>query len=198
MAPSPEHRSGRGWLGRPVVWRLHATTLSMTDEGGVSQTFALRDIRELRLYLTSSRFSEHYICVLRLADSSRLRIYDEYARFVVWRVSSRETYRGFVTALCAALATEDMECRFRAGPRISFYLMTVLAMAAGIYLIAQFLVAHVGMTEADARWLLAFGFGLILVKSPYWRSGNRLIRFEPTAIPEGLLPREAGAVVAKS
>lgn len=145
-----------------------------------------------------SRFREHFVCELRLADDSILQIGDEYAWLMVLKISSRDTYRSFVTTLCAALASEKISCRFRAGPRGSSYLLAVLLMAAAIYLFAQFMVFHVGMTEADARWLVALGFGLILVKSPYWRSANRLIEFEPAKIPEGLLPHEAGAAGARS
>ncbi len=197
-ATSFEHRSRRGWLGRPVTWRLQATTVSMTTEDGAGQTFDLRDIREVRIYVTPSRYSEHYVCELRLADNTLLRIEDGYARFVVWTVSSRETYRSFVTALCAALASVEPHCRFRAGPRMSRYLLTVLAMAVAIYLLAQFMISQVGMSETDGQWLFAFGCGLILLKSPYWRSANRQTEFDPANIPEGLLPREgAGAIVSE-
>jgi hypothetical protein len=191
-APSPEHRSRQGWLGRPVNWRLSGATLSMTDEGGGGRSFALPDIRELRLSLTPSRFSEHYVCELRLADGGTLSIYDEYQRFVVWKVSSKETYRGFVLALCAALASEGRRCRFRAGPRVGSHLLIVLAMAVAIYLIAQFLVVHVGMSATERNWFFAFGCGLILLKSPYWRRSNRQAVFDPADIPEELLPPEAG------
>ena len=170
----------------------------MTDENGGRQTFRLPDIRELRLYLMPSRFWEHYVCELQLANGDRLRIGDDYQRFVVWKVSSRESYRCFILALCAALVSEERRCRFRAGPRKTSYLLSVLAMAIGVYLIAQFLVAHVGMSETDRNWLVAFGYGLILLKSPYWRRSNRLTEFDPADIPEGLLPREAGVTDARS
>lgn len=194
---SPEHRSRRGWLGSTVVWRLQASILSVSDEDGGGHMFELLDIRELRLYVTSSRFREHYVRELRLADDSAMRINDEYARFVVWKVSSRETYRSFITALCVAIAPEEIHCRFRAGPAEASYLLTVLAMAAAIYLLAQYLVLHVGMSEADGHWLVALGCGLIRLKSPYWRSANRLIKFDPTEIPGGLLPHAIDAADAR-
>ncbi len=130
--PSPEHKSRRGWLARPVVWRLRATALSMTKADGAAQTFELREIREVRLYVMPSRFWEHYVCELRLADDSMLRIGDECAGLAVWKASSKDTYRSFVTALCAALDSEKLSCRFRAGPRLSSYLITVLVMASTI------------------------------------------------------------------
>lgn len=196
--PLSEHRSRHGRLGRSVVWRLHATTLSMTDEDGGGRIFALRDIREVRLYLMPSRLWEHYVCELRLSDNTMLRIGDEYARFLVWRVFTTETYRDFIMALCAALAAQEPRCRFRAGPLLWTYLLSVLAMAAAIHLLAQAMVVHMGMSETDRYWLLAFGYGLILLKSPYWRGANRLTEFDPTDIPEGFLPREAGTTGARS
>jgi hypothetical protein len=190
MSASPlEHRSRQGLLGRPAAWRLQGSALAMTISNGSTQTVALRDIREVRIYMVRSRFWEHYVCELRLADRRMLRIYDEYTRFLVWRMSSGKTYRRLVTELCAALAATDMRCRFRTGPRLSSCLLIALAMALAMYLIAQAMVSHAGMSQADGRWLFAIGCGLILLKSPYWRSANRLIEFDPVAIPEGLLPR---------
>lgn len=188
--PPPGHRSRYGWLGRPVTWRLGGATLSMTDESGGGRSFALRDVHELRLFLMPSRFSEHLICELRLADGETLQICDAYQRFFLWKVSSQETYRGFVLALCAALVAEGRDCRFRAGPPAGQYLLITLAMLIAIYLLAQFAVILLEASEADRNGLLAFEYGLILLKSPYWRRSNRQAAFDPTAIPEELLPPE--------
>ncbi len=62
-ASSLEHKSSRGWLRRPAGWRLQSTTLPMADNSG-DQTFALRDIREARLYELPSRYWVHYVCEL--------------------------------------------------------------------------------------------------------------------------------------
>lgn len=192
-----EHRSSHGRLGGSVTWRLDGARLTMTGMGrGHEDGFALRDIREVRLSLMASRFRKHHVCELQLADRSRLRIDDEYARFAIWKVASGESYRRFVVTLCTALAVEGTECRFRTGPRGSVYLAMVLVMAAAIHLIAQFLVVHVGLSETEGRWFFAFGCGLILLKSPYWRRVNRPAAFDPVAIPEALLPRETAPVRA--
>lgn len=189
---SPEHRSRHGWLGRSVVWRLDATTLSMTNtDRGIVRTLGLQEIRELRLCLMPSRFWEHHVCELQLTDGSRLWIGDDYVKFVVWKVSSKETYREFVTALCAALASKGLQCRFRTGPREPDHLLLMLAVIAAIYVITQFLVVHVGMSKTDGNWFFSFGCVLVLLKSPYWRRVNRPTEFDPTKIPDGLLPDDA-------
>lgn len=196
--PPLEHRSRHGWLGRPVTWRLSGATLSMTDENGSRQNFALADVCELRLSLMPTRFSEHHICELLLAEGNALRIYDGYQRFVFWKVSSGESYRCFVLALCVALISDGGRCRFCAGPRAVPHLVSVLAMLVAIYLLAQLLVVHVGASETDRNWLLAFGCALILLRSPFWHRSNRQPAFDPAAIPAELLPREAGPVGTRS
>jgi len=160
----------------------------MTDSNGDKRVIGLRDICEMRLHLAASRFHEHHVCNLHLANGERLIISNDYVRFGFWRISSGETYRPFVLTLCAALASPGGECRFLAGPRKAAYVAVTLAMMAAMYAIAQAMVAHAGMSETDGRWLMAFGGVLILLKSPYWSRSNRLTEFDPLAIPEGLLP----------
>lgn len=196
---SLEHRSRYGWLGRPVVWRLQGTTLSMVGKDNDAASICdLREIRELRLYLMPARFWQYYVCELRLADGRMLRIGDEYTRFVVWRVLSRETYGKFVAALCAKLVSAGVPCRFRAGPPEASYLFVTLAAVAAIYGLTQFMVSQVGMSETDGRWAFAFGCALALLKSPYWHRVNRLVEFDPAEIPDGLLPRDVAFMGARS
>jgi len=176
------------------TFALDQTGLDIIEDKRSPQRILLADIICVRLEFHPTRFeTERYRCEIRTRQNKQWEFFNRsYEGVASFRDTSTE-YAQFVRELHAALPRVNPGCQFVAGCTGARYWINVAAMvftALVLMALLAFLVM-VGM-----HWIALLKMLLIAAFTPVaiqWLRRNRPRRYQPTAIPEEVLPATANA-----
>lgn len=157
------------------------------EKGGPAR-FPYADIAELRLSFDPTRFdANRHRCDIKSRDG-RATLWSTHYVSIGEFEDRAVTYRSLACALVARVAAANPDCAFRAGKRPLVYWAEhtfLLAMST----LAVFVVASFGGSAiSELVWLkIAIVAGMIPLALIYARK-NRPRRFEPSKIPDDVLP----------
>lgn len=168
-------------LDRETAWKLQGEFISVTPEGGIEQRFALSEVRDVHLSYVRSKYSHHWFCVLRLESGRKFTLKNRHFKGLANFEDRNSAYNAFVKGVHRALEPYRSQVRFHSGSLWAF-LFSVL-----------FVVIGVGATLLclwAALWQGAIPFGVLTLVLVGTLGRLKPRDFEPSAIPQGLLPPE--------
>jgi hypothetical protein len=173
------------------LWMAGPEALTWKDDKGEGR-LAYADLAEVRLAYAPTRVQKNrFLLSLKSVEGSPLHIGNESYRGLADFEDRSAAFRDFVFALHRAVAATNLAVRFVAGNTSGWYalhwLMTGLAMAAIIAGLVFFL-------TFGLVWVALIKVGLIVYYLPTLRrylARNQPRRYDPLAIPPGMLPTVA-------
>ncbi len=170
-------------------WLLGTETLSWQAEG-FQDSVPLGDITEVRLKNTPTRFEPNlYWCRIRTRGGKTWEWKSHhFAGFAQFEDRSKD-YREFVENLLSRVAAQNPHCAFIAGTSwISWLCNTLFLTVALVALIVVMFLMYTAIGWLVVVKLLIIVF--LLPRAFRWIARNRPSRFDPHAIPVGLMPGE--------
>lgn len=177
-------------LEKEQTWVLQPNRLGLGQPDGLFQEILLRDVRQLRLSHTPTRYvGNYYRCELLLANGAKFEFRNHsFMGFANFEDRSA-AYRIMVYALISRLREQQAQCQFRVGvSSTSWWLNLLFFSVIMVVLLALLLVMWVSV-----GWLVVLKLLLIAIFVPRaigWFRKNRPMLFDPTTVPEHALPRE--------
>ncbi|MCC6406950.1 MAG: hypothetical protein IT453_07280 [Planctomycetes bacterium] len=170
------------------TWVLDGASVVVESTEGADR-FELADLVELRLLYAPTRAElARFECRLRTRDGRKWTFTSRTYRGLLDFAPTPVEYVGFVRALVTAAAARAPGCRFRAGARTGSFVFNLGCTVAALVLlvVAVLLFAAIGGGAT-----VVIKLGLIVVLLPFailWVKRNRPREFDPSAIPDELLP----------
>jgi len=174
-------------LSRLVTQIMLPGALDPIDRGGPAR-FPYAEIADLRVYYDPTQHDRaRYRCDLRLRSGQRASILSSHV-VSTWASEDRAaTYRPLVQALVSRVAKDSPGCRFWAGKR-PLHFWGALAFLAGAIVLGCALITYAGAWGSAGAWAVVAAVAGIIPFLLMFGRKNRPRRFDPTAIPEDVLP----------
>lgn len=192
MAPPPiriDHRCRVSALDKETLWSLRSDALVRGVDGMPEFSVSLKSITQIRLQYAPTRFQPfRYVC--RLSDSRRecAAFQNEHFSGFASFEDRSGSYRELVLALIRRRAALGPGCRYLGGASLANWLLQSSIMMGSLVILAAalfyFWSAAGWMTVVKLviiGWMLPIGFR--------WVVKNKPGEFDPSAVPDHLLPR---------
>ncbi|MAK59845.1 MAG: hypothetical protein CMK09_02590 [Ponticaulis sp.] len=169
------------------TWTLGETELIWEDEKGRSRRIPFTQIRSVRLRYEPTR-AERRRFAMRIDAIVELVITSIDYRGIYDFEDQAEDYRNFVTAFHERLNAENSAVNYLSGSKPVSYVMNWILTA---WILLMLAVAAVFLVSIGLIWAVVIKLALIIVFLPALfkvLSRNRPSSYDPTDIPERLLP----------
>ncbi len=196
MEPPPlriDHRCRVSVLEKETLWSLRGDTLVRAVDGMPEYPVPLASITEIRLQYAPTRYQPfRFIC--RLSDSRRLCAAlqnEHFSGFATFEDRSR-SYRELVLALIRRRTNLGPGCRYLGGTSLANWVLQSSFMAGSLVMLAVVLFHF----WSAAGWMILVKLVIIAWMVPMgfrWVVRNKPAEFDPSAVPDHLLPSEGSS-----